>query len=239
MAAAIFADIAKQTISLLNAQAVTSAYPTSATDIGTSKRNPGEIKEAVVESDLEARFAICETPGNGFRSTFTDFVALTPLAGSPQVAKLPERIGPVSRVEIKINAADTTWVAGEQCPLNEVQEMIAHAEVFQDIAHDAVGSPTGGHFYIDEMSDFIAWTGNSIRAYCATIGAIDRATPLLRCPDAYSPFLVARSLSLLFKHGDNPSFMEWYDKQARGMMAMIRRGAEVLPQTEPLIRQAA
>jgi len=239
MAAADYIVVAKQVISLLNAQAVTTAYPTSATDIGDDRRNADEIKEAVVESDLEARLAICETPGNGFRNLFIDSASPVLLLNVPQAGRLPERVGPVSRVEIKVNAADTVWIAGEQCPLNEVQEMIANPDAYQNTAHDAINSPLGGYYYIDEMSDFITWTGNAVRVYVATLGTIDRTTPLLRTPDAYSPFLVARSLARLYKHGDNSAFIEWYDRQARELMAMIRLGARVLPQVEPLIRQAA
>lgn len=240
MAAADFTVIAKQVISLLNAHAVTTAYPTSATDIGDDKRNSSEIKEAIIESDIEARWAICETPGNGFRNGFVASVALTPLSGNPQTAKLPERIGPISRVEIQVNTADTAWTPGEQSPLNEIQEIVANsgAAVFQSVAHNAVNSPLGGYYYIDEMSDIITWTGNAVRVYTASLGTVDRATPTLLTPDAYSPFLVARSLARLYKHGDSPTFMEWYDRQARELMIMIRQGARVLPQVEPLIRQA-
>lgn len=239
MPAANYSVIARQVISLLNAQAVTSAYPTTATDIATSRRNPDEIKEAVVESDIEARLAICETPGNGFRNGFISAsAALTPLAGSPQVAKLPERVGPVSRVEIQVHSTDANWVPGEQCPLSEITEMINLSEVF-GTEHNALNSPTGGFFYIDEMSDFITWTGNAVRVYTASIGTVDRATPTLLTPDAYTPFLVARTLARLYKHGDNADFMQWYDRQARELMMLIRQGARVLPQVEPLIREAA
>lgn len=242
MPVANFDTIAKQVLSLFNAQAVTTAYPTSTTDIGTSKRNSGEIKEAIIQSEIEARFAICETPGNGFRATFTDHSgALTPLSGNAQTAKLPERIGPVSRVEIQVNSADTTWIPGEQAPLNEIQEMIANSgnAVFQSVAHNAVGSPLGGYFYIDEMADFITWTGNAVRVYVATIGSIDHTTPVMRTPDAYSSFLVARSIARLYKHGDNMEFIEWYSRQADQLMSYIRRGDPVLPQLEPLLRGKA
>src|SRR6266508_123677 len=133
MPPASFLDVSRQIISILNAQAVTAAYPISATDIGTSRRNSGEIKEAIVEADLEARVAICETLGNGFRVNFVaPTAALTPLAGNAQAAELPERIGPVSQVEIQIAAGDAGWVAGEQCPLNEIREIVRNAgNVFQ------------------------------------------------------------------------------------------------------------
>lgn len=236
-----FDIVAAQVISLLNAQDVTTAYPTDLADIGDDRRNPDEIREAIVESDIEARIAICETPGNGFRNGFVAVSAtLTPLSGNAQSAKLPERIGPVSRVEVKVAASDTLWIAGEQCPLNEIQEMISNSDAFQNTAHNTANSPLGGYYYIDEMSDIITWTGNAVRVYTATLGVVDRADPItLLTPDAYSPFLVARSLARLYKHGDSPAFMEWYDRQARELMAMIRLGADVLRQVEPVIREAA
>lgn len=239
MAAADYSTIAKQVLSLLNAQAVTSAYPTSVTDIGTTKRNSGELKEAIVESDLEARWAICETPGNGFRNSFiTVSAALTPLSGNTQTAKLPERIGPVSRVEIKIASADTLWVAGEQCPLSEVQEMITNPDsVFQNTAHNVANSGIGGFYFIDEMADLITWTGDSVRVYAASIGTVDRSTPTLLTPDAYSSFLVARSIARLFKHGDVMEFAEWYSRQADQLMMLIRQGVKVLPAVEPVLRE--
>lgn len=242
MPAASYATIAKQVISLFNAQAVTTAYPTSETDIGTSKRNATEIKEAIIESEIEARFAICETPGNGFRPTFVDHSGtLTPLSGNAQAAKIPERIGPVSRVEIQVNSADTTWIPGEQAPLNEIQEIIANSggTVFQSVVHTAVNSPLGGYFYIDEMADFITWTGFAARVCIATVGSIDHTTPVMRTPDAYTPFLVARSIARLFKHGDNMEFVEWYSRQADMLMMLIRKGEVVLPQLEPLLRGKA
>jgi len=239
MATAVYADIAKQVISLLNAQATTTAYPASAIDIGDDRRNSGELKEAIIESDLEAQVAILETPGNGFRVNYLAVAVLGPITGNPQTAKLPERIGPISRVEIKVNTADTVWIAGEQCPLNEIQEMISNAAVFQGTAHDAAGSPLGGYYFIDEMSDHVTWTGNSIRVHYAAPPTADRVTPGLFSPDVYSPFLVARSLARLLKHGDNPAFMEWYSRQADQLMMLIRKGEIVLPNVEPLIRQAA
>lgn len=242
MPAADFDVVVKQVLSLLNAQEITTAYPTSATDIGTSKRNDGEIKEAIIESEIEARFAICETPGNGFRSTFTDHSGvLAPLVGNPQTAKLPERIGPVSRVEIRFNSADTLWVPGEQAPLNEIQEMIqgSGGTVFQSVSHDAANSLLGGYYYIDEMADIITWTGNAVRVWVATIGSIDHTAPVMRTPDAYTPFLVARSIARLYKHGDNAEFIEWYSRQADQLMMFIRRGDPVLPQLEPLLRGKA
>lgn len=240
MPAASYTVVASQIISLLNAQADPSAHPVDADDIITSRRNPQEIKEAVVESDLEARLAICETPGNGFRNGFiTVSAALTPLAGNAQSAKLPERIGPVSRVEIRVNSAATTWIAGEQCPLNEIQEVLANPDVFQGVAHDAANSPLAGYYYIDEMSDIITWTGNAVRVYYANLGTVDRTTPALLTPDAYTPFLVARSIARLHKHGDIAEFMEWYSRQADQLLMLIRRGEIVLPQLEPLLRGKA
>lgn len=241
MPAANATVIIKQVLSLFNAQAVTTAYPTSITDIGTSKRNPDEIKEAVVESDLEARWAICETPGNGFRTNFTTAsAALAPLSGNIQAAKLPERIGPVSRVEIMLNSGVAEWIAGEQCPLSEVREIIANSgtAAYQLLSHTAAGSVLGGYYYIDEMADYITWTGFAVRVYTASLGTVDRTTPTLLTPDAYSPFLVARSIARLYKHGDNAEFIEWYSRQADQLMMLIRKGEMVLPQLEPLQRAA-
>lgn len=242
MPAANFDVVAKQVLSLLNAQEITTAYPASATDVGTSKRNATEIKEAIIESEIEARIAICETPGNGFRSTFTDHSgALTPLVGNPQTAKLPERIGPVSRVEVQLNSADTNWVPGEQSPLNEIQEILngSGGTIFQGVNHDTAFSPLGGYYYIDEMADIITWTGNAVRVWVATIGNIDHTTPVMRVPDAYTPFLVARSIARLYKHGDNAEFIEWYSRQADQLMILIRKGELVMPQLEPLLRGKA
>lgn len=239
MAAASYSTIVRQVISLLNAQVATTAYPVSDTDIGTTKRNSGELKEAVVEADLEARLAICETPGNGFRNSFIAVSALTPLAGNAQSAKLPERIGPVSRVEIKIASADTTWIAGEWCPLNEITEIIANPDnVFQTTQHATAGSGIGGYFFIDENADLITWTGDSVRVYTASIGTIDRATPTLLTPDTYSPFLVARSMASVCKHGDQQQFMEYWDRRSNQLLALIRQGAMVLPNVEPMVRAA-
>lgn len=238
MPAAVFADIAKQVLSTMNAQAITTAYPTSATDIGTSKRNSGEIKEAIVGADLEARVAICETLGNGFRVNFVAVNGpLTPLSGNAQAAELPERIGPVSQVEIQI-ASGADWVAGEQCPLSEIREIIRNpSNVFQ-VAHNAAHSPTGGFYFIDEASDIIHFTGNAVRVYVATIGTIDRATPTLLTPDAYSPFLVARGVEKCWKYGDPGNLQNHYGKQAAEMMLLIMKGSQVLPHVEPLMRAA-
>jgi hypothetical protein len=238
MPVASFTIVAKQVITLFNAQATTTAYPTSATDIGTSKRNSDEIKEAVIDSDIEARWAICETPGNGYRPNFVVPLVLAPLLGNAQSARLPERIGPVSRVEIRVHADDTEWIAGEQCPLSEIQEMLANPDIYQNTAHDSAGSPLAGYYYIDEMADVITWTGNAIRVYVAQLGAVDRATPALLSPDAYVPFLVARSIARLYKHGDNLPFIEWYSRQADQLMALIRKGETVLPSLEPIARAA-
>jgi hypothetical protein len=238
MPAADYATIAKQIISLYNAQAVTTAYPTGPTDLGTSKRNPGEIKEAVIEADIEARTAICQTLGNGLRQGFITPTVLTPLSGNSQSAKLPERFGPVSKVEIQIASGDQEWIDGEQAPLNEIREMIRNPGGVFGVAHNASHSSTGGYYFIDEATDFIEWTGNAVRAYAASIGIIDRATPTLLTPDAYSPYLVARGISLLFKHGDIPAFIQYYDLQAARMMVMIREGKTVLPNLEPVLRAA-
>lgn len=240
MPAAVFADIAKQVISILNAQVTTTAYPASATDIGDTRRNSGEIKEAIVEADLEARVAICETLGNGFRVNFVaPTAALTPLSGNPQAAELPERIGPVSRVEIQIASADTTWVAGEQCPLSEIREIIANPGSVFGVAHNVANSPTGGFYFIDEAADLITWTGNAVRVYVATIGAIDRTTPALLTPDAYSPYLVARAVQKCWKIGDPGELQSHYGKQAAEMMSLITKGSMVLPQLEPIAQRAA
>lgn len=239
MAAAIYADIARQVISILNAQAVTTAYPVSATDIGTSRRNSGEIKEAIIEAELECRIAICETPGNGFRTIFTPFPStLTPVTGTPQTARIPERIGPVSKVEIQIAVGDTQWVAGEQAPLSEIREILRNPDNVFGVAHNAANSPTGGYYFIDELSDLIHWTGNAVRVYVATIGTIDRTTPSLVVPDAYSPFLVARALSKCWKIGDPGDLQQIYGRQAEAMLAMIMRGNMVLPQLEPVQKVA-
>lgn len=236
MAAASYSEIAKQIISILNAQAVTTAYPTSVTDIGTSRRNSGEIKEAVVEADLEACVAICETLGNGFRVNFVAVATLTPLSGNAQAAELPERIGPVSQVEIQIASGDTAWVAGEQCPLNEIREIIRNPNSVFGVAHNAANSPTGGYYFIEESANNITWTGNAARVYVATIGVIDRSTPTLLTPDTYSSFLVARGLELCFKYGDPGDVQEHYGKIASDFMSLIRQGTRVLPQVETILR---
>jgi hypothetical protein len=239
MAAATYSVIVKQIISLRNLQAVTSAYPTSVTDIGDSRFNADELKEAIVEADLEARQAICETPGNGFRAGFIAPVTLAPIAENPQSAKLPERIGPISLVEVKLNSGTSGWVPAEQAPLNEIREMIVNPDNVFGVAHDAAGSATGGYFFIDENSDTIHWTGgtSTARVWIATIGVIDRATPTLLTPDTYSPFLVARGLAI-WKSGDTPDYVAHYSAQAERMMSYIRQGRGVLPQVQPLLRAA-
>lgn len=246
MPAALFENVATEVISEYNAQAVTSAHPTSSTDIGTPKRNSGEIKKAVIAADLEACTGICEpiydgpqVRFNGFRN---DFVAvsstLTPLAGAPQTAELPERIGPVSKVEIQIAAGDTTWVQGEQAPLSEIREIIRNPDNVFQVAHNVANSPTGGFFFIDESSGLIDFTGNAVRVYVATLAAVNWTTPVLQCPEAYFSFLVARAISRAFKHGDLADFITGKRAEADSLFRMIRQGATVLPQREAIERAA-
>lgn len=240
MAATSYSTVVRMIISILNAQVTTTAYPISDTDIGTSRRNIGEIKEAIVEADLEARVAICETLGNGFRVNFVAATAaLTPLTGNAQAAELPERIGPVSQVEIQIASGDAGWVAGEQCPLSEIREIIRNPDNVFQVAHNVASSPNAGFYFIDEASDLIYFTGNAVRVYVATVGTIDRgATPVLMTPDAYSPFLVARGLAKCFKYGDPGDVQNHYGQQAEQMMGMITKGSMVLPHVETLMRAA-
>lgn len=244
MPAALFESVATEAISLLNAQAVTTAHPTSSTDIGTSKRNSGEIKKAVIASDLEASTAICEpiyeggqVRFNGFRNNFVAVSStLTPLSGAAQSAELPERIGPVSAVEIQIASGDTAWVKGEQCPLSEIQEIVSNPSNVFGVAHNAAGSATGGLFFIDEAANLITFTGNAVRVYVATLVAVNWTTPVLQTPEAYFGFLVARAIAKCLKHGDSLEFMNHYSRQADIMMSIIRNGATILPQLEPVQR---
>lgn len=239
MAAASYSVIVRQVLSILNSQVTTTAYPISDTDIGDTRRNSGEIKEAIIEADLEARVAICETLGNGFRVNFVaPTAALTPLSGNAQAAELPERIGPVSRVEIQIATGDTVWVAGEQAPLSEIREIVANPGNVFGVAHNVANSPTGGFYFIEEASDLITWTGNAVRVHVATIGTIDRATPALLTPDAYSPFIVSRAVQRCWKIGDPGELQSHYGRLADQFMDLIRKGAQVLPQVEPIMRAA-
>lgn len=239
MAVASYSTIVRQVISILNAQVATTAYPISDTDVTASRRNIGEIKEAIIEADLEARVAICETLGNGFRVNFVAATAaLTPLSGNAQAAELPERIGPVSQVEIQIASGDAGWVAGEQCPLSEIREIIRNPDTVFQVAHNAANSPTGGFYFIDEASDIIHFTGNAVRVYVATIGTIDRATPALLTPDAYSPFIVARAVQRCWKIGDPGELQNHYGQLANQMIGLIAKGSMVLPHLEAIERAA-
>lgn len=246
MPAALFESVATEAISLLNAQAVTTAHPTSSTDIGTSKRNSGEIKKAVIASDLEASTAICEpiyeggqVRFNGFRNNFVAVSStLTPLSGAAQSAELPERIGPVSAVEIQIASGDTAWVKGEQAPLSEIQEVVSNPSGVFGVAHNAAGSATGGLFFIDEAASLITFSGNAVRVYVATLVAVNWTTPVLQTPEAYFGFLVARTIFKCYKNGDPLEFMMSKGREADQLMAQIRSGAQVLTQVEPLIRAA-
>lgn len=240
MAAASYSVLVRQVISILNAQVAGTAYPVSDTDVTAGRRNIGEIKEAIIEADLETRVAICETLGNGFRVNFVaPTAALTPLSGNAQAAELPERIGPVSNVEIQIASGDTTWVAGEQSPLSEIREIVRNPDTVFQVAHNVANSPTGGFYFIDEASDVIHFTGNAVRVYVATIGTIDRTTPALLTPDAYSPFIVARAVQRCWKIGDPGELQSHYGNLAEQFMGLIRQGAPVLPHVEPVITARA
>jgi hypothetical protein len=239
LAEASYSVIVKQVLSLRNLQTATGAYPVNDTDVGDTRFNAEELKEAIVQADLEARMAICETPGNGFRGAFIAPVELTAIAGNAQAAELPERIGPVSLVEVKVAAADVTWRPAEQAPLNEIREMVANPDNVFGVAHNVTGSPTAGYYFIDENSDVIHWTGSAVRVHVATLGTVDRdATPALLTPDAYSSFLVARALAL-WKSGDTPDYVAHYSAQAERLMARIRLAQPVLPQVEPILRNVA
>lgn len=237
MAVASFDSVARQIISILNAQAVAGTYPTGPNDVTDPKRNAGEIKEAIIEANIEACVAICETLGNGFRVNFVAPVSLTPIAGNTQAAELPERIGPVSQVEIQ--TATGEWRAGEQCPLSEIREIIRNpSNVFQ-VAHTVANSPTAGYYFIDEASDLIFFTGNAVRVHVATLPAIDRGDPpTLITPDAYSPYLVARGVQKCWKIGDPGELQSHYGRIAAECMALIMKGSMVLPHTEAIMRGA-
>jgi hypothetical protein len=246
MALADFERVATEAISLLNAQAVTTAHPTSSTDIGTAKRNSGEIKKNVIAADLEASTAICEpiydagqVRFNGYRNNFVSVSStLTPLSGAAQSAELPERIGPVSAVEIQIASGDTAWVKGEQAPLSEIQEVISNPDNVFGVAHNASGSGTGALFFIDEASNLITFSGNAVRVYVATLAAVNWTTPVLQAPEAYFGFLVARTIAKCYKNGDPAEFMMSKARESDQLMAQIRQGALVLTQLEPIMRAA-
>lgn len=246
MPAALFESVATEAISLLNAQVVTTAHPTSSTDIGTAKRNSGEIKKNVIAADLEASLAICEpiydsgqVRFNGYRN---DFVAvsstLTPLSGAAHSAELPERIGPVSAVEIQIASGDTAWVKGELAPLSEIQEVISNPSNVFGVAHNVAGSVTGGLFFIDEAANLVTFSGNAVRVYIATLAVVNWTTPVLQTPEAYFGFLVARAIAKCYKNGDPQEFMMSKAAESDRLMAQIRQGALVLQQVEPKLRAA-
>lgn len=185
--------------------------------------DPTEVRDTILSIDAMVCLAILETLGHPYRSQFTSFSAVL-----NHMDEIPAHVGVTGMPRFKIVLGDLVWVDGVE--VRSIDQIKLWREnynnIFQSMAHDAVGSKIGGRYAIKGQQVF--FTGAQMSVEIPTFTQ-DRATFLCQSPENYESTVVAGTVASLLKDGADPQMHGYYNQRFQSDMAAIRGQALALP----------
>lgn len=211
--------ITKQVLGLLNAS---SAYAALTDD---DKFTDGLVDESVSQGDERSITAIAETLGHWARPDIMDWSADI----TANLSEVPTHIGGLGDVRIKYVASDSGYQLGRPLPRQEIEVYRRNSDSTLNADHASAGTVVAGYFDPEALHDGVCdFTGAalSVRVATYTRGAT------LQSPEAYSSFIAAHALSVLFTvDGLDDAMAAFYGRLAAEREASVRGNARM---TAPL-----
>lgn len=177
-----------------------------------------DIKEAVMQADVDQALVIVDTLDHPYRNFFFTETPTNISYG----ARIPVALGPHSKVVI--NAGVTSMVGKLARNRQHVENCLAHPELYG--AGTGLYWPEHGHLY---------FVGTTAAVHSPTVD-LNRttvaSTDLLMNPDAYTNGVIARSFKMLYMNGQDRSHRLFYIDQSERFDMRIQGKALDLPEPE-------
>lgn len=220
------ATIRGRLIAALNA-ATAGTWATTATD---PRRNDTELDKLILAADAQVCKARASTLGDGYRSLF-----LSDSSDLSHGDTLPDHLGDIEQVRIKLVSTDTDYKAGrfdEGVELADIENWRANPGSIYGTAHDAANSSLSGFYVV--QGDQVFFTG--YRARCKIANVVRSAA--CQAPDVDEDTVFGLALGNAVKEGDTGVFMPTAVQDARTQLAAIQGQpipAPILQATEAML----